>query len=227
NYLTECFKPIIKQIEKISKKRYEKDKNTNQAMRIIADHIKASVFIIADGIIPSNTEQGYVLRRLIRRAIRYGRELNIKNSIKQIADPVFKIYDDYPELQKNKKRILQELEKEEKKFNKTLEKGLNKFKRFVSEKKKLSGKNTFLLYQSYGFPIEMIEEECEKNNIKFSRKEFEKEQKKHQELSRTASAGKFKSGLADSSEATTKLHTAAHLLLKRVEFVLNFLELRP
>ena len=109
DYLTNIFLPIIKQIEKISRKQYEKNK---KAMRIIADHVKAAVFIIADGIIPSNSEQGYVLRRLIRRAVRYEKELNIKNFITQIAGPVFSIYDDYPELRENKKKILQELEKE-------------------------------------------------------------------------------------------------------------------
>jgi len=221
NYLTECFKPIIEKIEELSRKKYEKNK---KAMRIIADHIKASVFIIAEGITPGNTEQSYVLRRLIRRAIRYGKELGIpinKDITTPLTKEIIKIYKDYPNLKKKQKLIIYELNKEEDKFEKTLEKGLNKFKRFISEKKELSGKNTFLLYQSYGFPIEMIEEECKKNDIKFLKKEFEKEQKKHQELSRTASAGKFKSGLADNSEATTKLHTAAHLLLAALRIILK------
>lgn len=213
DYLTDNFKPIIREIEKLSKKNYGKDEETTKAMRIIADHIKASVFIIADGIIPSNTEQGYVLRRLIRRAIRYGNKVSMRNFITQIAEPVFQIYDDYPELKQNKKNILNELKKEEEKFLKTLEKGLNRFKRFTSKKKALSGKDSFLLYQSFGFPIEMIEEECKKQKIKFSKKDFEEACKKHQELSRTATAGRFKSGLADHSDSTTKLHTVAHLLL--------------
>ncbi len=218
DYLTEVFKPIIKEIEKISKRKY---KGNEKPMRIIADHIKASVFIIADGIIPSNTEQGYVLRRLIRRATRYGEKLGIKNFISKIAEPVFRIYDDYRHLQKNKDKIIKELGKEEQKFNRTLEKGLNKFKKFILGKKTFSGKESFLLYQSYGFPIEMIEEECKKNKIAFSKKDFEKEQQKHQELSRTATAGKFKSGLADASEETTKLHTATHLLLAALRIVLK------
>jgi alanyl-tRNA synthetase len=220
NYLTEIWTPIIQKIEKLSGKKYEKNK---KAMRIIADHIKAAIFILSEGIVPSNTEQGYVLRRLIRRAIRYGKELGIPKN-KDITTPLTKeiieIYNDYSKLKKNQKFIIDELNKEENKFEKTLEKGLNKFRKF-SKDKKLSGKEIFLLYQSYGFPIEIIEEECKKNKIEFSKKEFKKEHKKHQELSRTASAGKFKSGLADSSKETTKLHTAAHLLLASLRKVLK------
>ncbi|OGJ12856.1 alanine--tRNA ligase [Candidatus Pacearchaeota archaeon RBG_19FT_COMBO_34_9] len=217
NYLTDCFFPIIENIEEISEKKYDKNK---KAMRIIADHLKASVFIIADGIIPGNTEQGYVLRRLIRRAVIYGNELGIKNFTSKVAEAVFDIYDDYRELTKNKKIILHELEKEEEKFRLTLEKGINQFKKFSSNKK-LSGKESFLLYQSYGFPLEMIEEECKKNKVKFRIEDFEKEQQKHQELSRTATEGKFKSGLSDNSEKTTRLHTATHILLAALRIVLN------
>jgi len=221
DYLTECFYPIIKEIEKISKKKYGKDKEITKAMRIIADHVKASAFIIADGIIPSNTEQGYVLRRLIRRAIRYGKELGMKNFTKHIAGPVFKIYEDYSELKTNKNKILEELEKEEHKFSETIEKGIKIFKNLVSNKKDLSGEDAFLLYQSYGFPVELIEEECKKGKIKFLVENFYEKRKEHQELSRTAAAGRFKSGLSDHSEATTKLHTSAHLLLASLRQILN------
>jgi alanyl-tRNA synthetase len=218
NYLTEIWQPIIKKIEQLSGKKY---KDNEKAMRIIADHIKASVFIIADGVVPSNTEQGYILRRLIRRAIRYGQILGLENFITKIIDSLFKVYDDYPNLLKNKKKILAELKKEEQKFSKTLEKGLNKFKKLTSKKKNLGGEDSFLLYQSYGFPIEMIQEECEKNKIKFDKKRFEEESKKHQKLSRTATMGKFKSGLADNSEKTTKLHTTTHLLLSSLRIILK------
>ena len=218
NYLTEIWQPIIKKIEQLSGKKYN---GNEKAMRIIADHIKASVFIIADGIVPSNTEQGYILRRLIRRTIRYGQTLKLENFTTKIIDSIFKIYDDYPNLQKNKKKIFAELKKEEQKFSKTLEKGLNKFKKLTSKKKNLNGKDSFLLYQSYGFPIEMIQEECEKNKIKFDKKKFEEESKKHQKLSRTATVGKFKSGLADDSQATTKLHTVSHLLLSALRIILK------
>lgn len=219
-YQIELFAPIIEAIEKISGVKYGEDKEATKAMRIIADHVKASVFIIADGVVPGNTEQGYVLRRLIRRATRYGKELNLKNFLSKVALVVFDIYDDYPHLEEKREFILNELEKEEKKFLVTLEKGINQFKKFAANKK-LSGKEAFLLYQSYGFPIEMIEEECRKSKISFDKKDFEEEQKKHQELSRTATKGKFKSGLADHSEKTTRLHTAAHLLLSALRIVLK------
>ena len=219
NYLTECFLPIIKQIEKISKKNY---KNHKKEMRIIADHIKASIFIISNGIIPSNTEQGYILRRLIRRAIRYAQFLGIKeNFTGKLVDFIINIYPDYSELKANRNNILTELEREENKFRKTIERGINIFERITKNKKEISCKDSFLLYQSYGFPIEMIEEECKVRKIKFSRKEFENECKIHQELSRTAAEGKFKSGLADNSEATTRLHTASHLLLAAIRKILK------
>lgn len=218
NYLADMWKPIIKKIEKISKKSY---KGNEKEMRIIADHIKASVFIIADGISPSNTEQGYVLRRLIRRAIRYGKFLQIKNFTKQVAEPVFEIYNDYEHLQKNKNKILEELEKEENKFLETLEKGMNLINKIIQDKKQISGKDAFLLYQSYGFPIEMTEELAMAKGLNVDHHSFEQEAKKHQELSRTATQGKFKSGLADSSEQTTKLHTATHLLAGALRRVLK------
>ncbi len=220
DYLTETFKPIIAQIEKLSKKPYEKNKQDTIAMRIIADHVKASIFILADEIEPSNLEQGYVLRRLIRRAVRYLKKLDIKESITKIAEPVFDIYNDYQEL-KNKKQILEKLEKEEQKFKLTLEKGLNKFKKFTKNKKILSGKQTFLLYQSYGFPFEMTLDLAKENKIKISKSEFEKELKKHQKLSKTATQGRFKSGLADDSNKTTKLHTVTHLLITALRKVLK------
>ncbi|MDP2672771.1 MAG: alanine--tRNA ligase [Nanoarchaeota archaeon] len=218
NYETEVWKPIIKKIESLSGKKY---KGNEKTMRIIADHIKAGVFIISDGIIPGNKEQGYVLRRLIRRAVRYGKELEIRDFITKIAEPVFEIYSDYLNLKENKIKILEELKKEEQKFSQTLEKGLNEFNKLTKDEKKISGTNAFLLYQSYGFPLEMIEEESKKNKIKFSKKEFEKELQKHQQLSQTASAGKFKSGLADTSEKTTKLHTATHLLNEALRTILS------
>ncbi len=221
NYLTGCFLPIINEIEKISGKKYGKDKEATRTMRIIADHMKASVFIIADGIVPGNKEQGYILRRLIRRAVKYKRDLGIKNSLVEIAKPVFEIYSDYENLSKNKEKILNELQKEENKFLETLENGIKVFEKITKDKKEIECKDSFLLYQSYGFPVEMIEEECKKRKIKFSREKFENECKIHQELSRTATSGKFKSGLADNSEKTTRLHTASHLLLAALRIVLK------
>ena len=191
-------------------------------MRIIADHIKASVFIIADGIMPSNIEQGYVLRRLIRRAIRHGRNLNLKNFTKKIAEPIFSIYNDYEILKNNKNKILNELEKEENRFLETLENGIRKFEKIANSNVKLiSGKLAFLLFQSYGFPLEMTKELAKEKNIRVDEKGFNEENKKHQELSRTATEGKFKSGLQDNSESTTKLHTATHILNEALRIVLK------
>jgi alanyl-tRNA synthetase len=218
NYLADMWKPIIIKIESISKKSYE---GNEREMRVIADHIKAATFIIADGIVPGNAEQGYVLRRLIRRAIRHGRNLNMAVFTYKIAEEVFKIYNDYEILQKNKLKILGEFKKEEERFNQTLEQGLKIFKKFTEDKKVLSSKDAFLLYQSYGFPIELILEEATTKGITIDEEGFQKELDKHQTLSRTASAGKFKSGLADNSEQTTKLHTACHLLNQALREVLK------
>lgn len=210
-YLSSAFLPIIKKIEDISGKKYLIETH-KKSMRIIADHIKASVFIISDGIIPSNTEQGYVLRRLIRRAVKCGKELGIKNFIEHVAVPIFEIYDDYEILKKNKNKILEKLKKEETRFLETIEQGMKEFEKLTKDKKQISGKEAFLLYQSYGFPFELTKEIANEKNIKINEREYETELTKHQELSRTATAGKFKSGLADNSDATKKLHTATHLL---------------
>jgi len=225
NYQTSIFLPIIKEIEKISGKNYGQNKETTKAIRIISDHIKAATFILADPktIKPSNTEQGYVLRRLIRRAVRYGRNLGIKgNFTGKIAEKVIPIYPEYEELKNNKKFIIQELSKEESRFNETLEKGLKKFEEIIKVgKKEISGKDAFLLFQSYGFPVEMTQELVKEKGMKININEYNKEFQKHQELSRTATQGKFKSGLADNSEKTTKLHTATHMLNEALRIVLK------
>lgn len=219
DYLTECFKKIIEEIEYLSKKDYKKYK---KEMRIIVDHIKSAIFIISDGITPSNTEQGYILRRLIRRAIRYGHSIGIRENFSyKLVDSVIETYPDYPELSKNRNNLITELEREENKFRQTLERGINIFERITKDKKEISCKDSFLLYQSYGFPVEMIEEECKARKIRFSREEFEGECKVHQELSRTAAEGRFKSGLADNSEETTRLHTTCHLLLAAIRKILK------
>lgn len=225
DYLSECFLPIIQEIEKLSKKKYGKDKEETRAMRIISDHIKASTFILAEKVMPSNTERGYVIRRLIRRAIRYGKTLMMQNNFtKKIAEIVINMYkEDYKELEQNKKFILEEIEKEENRFRETLASGLRFFNKIIENVKdnKISGKDAFLLYQSYGFPLELTKEIVKEKGINVDEKSFNEKYKKHQELSRTASAGKFKSGLADNTEATTKLHTATHLLNQALRIVLK------
>lgn len=222
DYMTEIFLPVIKELEYLSDKRYGLNLEHTRAMRIIADHLRAAVFILAEKIQPSNVEQGYVLRRLIRRAIRYKKQLNIEGKIcKRIAKLFIDYYKDYPELTKNETFILEEIEKEEEKFSKVLEEGLKKFNKIVAGKKEISGKDAFLLYQSYGFPFEMTKELAQERNMKVNEEEFFLMLKKHQELSRQATKGKFKSGLADNSEATTKLHTATHLLNQALREVLG------
>lgn len=218
NYLTEVWKPIINTIEKISQKKYTSHK---KVMRIIADHLKAAVFILAEDITPSNKEHGYVLRRLVRRAIRHAKTLDMKNFTQTIAQSVFAIYPDYDHLKENKTKIIKELQNEEERFNQTLEKGLKLFEKLTKNKKQLSGKDAFLLYQSYGFPIEMTTELAKEKKIKLSIKDFNKELVQHQERSQTASAKKFTSGLSDHSQKTTRLHTATHLLLAALRKVLN------
>jgi len=215
NYLTEIWQPMIKKIEELSGKTYEENK---KAMRIIADHIKAAAFIVNDGITPANSDQGYILRRLIRRAIRHARILGIQNFTTKVAESIYEIYDDY---NLDKEKINKELELEETNFLKTLEQGLKICDKVTCDCTEISGKDAFLLYQSYGFPIEMTEELAKEKNIKLDKEGFNQELKKHQELSRTASAGKFKSGLADNSVQTTALHTACHLLNQVLREVLG------
>ncbi len=224
NYQTGLFCGLIGKIEELSGHRYGENPEVTRAMRIIADHLKAVAFIIGDprGITPSNTDQGYVVRRLIRRAIRYGKQLGIKQNLwtKEIAQVVIGDYQDiYPELSKNQSFILDNFDKEEEKFSQTLEKGLAEFRKISGAK--ISGEEAFRLYQSYGFPLEMTEELAQEGGLKVDKEGFEAEFKKHQDLSRTASAGKFKGGLADAGEETTKLHTAAHLLLAALRQVLG------
>ena len=216
-YETDLFFSIIKKIEEICDKKYNDDK---KSFRIIADHIKASVFLLSEGVSPSNLGQGYIVRRLIRRAVRFGRKIGIekKGWTKEIAEVVIEMYKDvYSELEKNKQFIIDELTKEEEKFELTLEKGLKEFEKL----KNVSGKDAFDLYQTYGFPIEITEELAKEKGTTVDIEEFKKELGKHQDLSRTASAGMFKGGLADNSEQTTKLHTAAHLLLAGLRKVLG------
>jgi len=220
NYLTEIWKPLINEIEHIHHIKYS-GKN-KRIVRIIADHVKAAYFIAAEGIVPSNKEHGYILRKLIRRAhILINKTGGKGDLVAPLLDKVMHIYPDYKHLKEKYKETYKVISEEENKFEDTLDKGLRVFEKLTKNKKQLSGKDSFLLFQSYGFPLEIIKDLCRDKKIKFKEEDFKIELIRHQALSRTASKGKFKSGLVDHSETTTKLHTATHLLLAALRKVLK------
>jgi alanyl-tRNA synthetase len=198
---------LISSIEEITGTKYEKNK---KAQRIIADHVRTAVFAIAAGVYPGNKERGYVLRRIIRRAVRYGRMLGMeKPFLVKVAEAVLESYgENYPILTKMSDEIRATILGEEEKFSLTLSKGLKE----IEKLEKLDGKNAFYLYETYGFPLELTEEIAKDRGQKIDNNLFEQEFTKHKELSRTASSGMFKGGLADSGEQVTKYHTATHLL---------------
>lgn len=202
-----------------------KDKENIKAIKIITDHLRAATFILADprGAVPSNTDQGYILRRFIRRAIRYGKLIGIENNFcSRVSKKVMELYaDEYSHLKIKYQFVLDEIEKEENKFNNTLENGLKEFNRLLETQKELSGKDAFLLYQSFGFPIEMIEELAKEKNIKVDVTGFYEEEKKHKDISRAGAEHKFKGGLAENTEITTRYHTATHLLNQSLRNIIN------
>ncbi len=220
----ETYAPIMDKIREIARIQ-NPDGSQEKSMHIIADHLRAAVFILGDehAIVPSNVDQGYVLRRLIRRAIRHGKLLKIESEfLSELAEIAVKIHrEDYPELSKNKAFIFNELKKEEVRFLNTLAQGLKKFGQIAQGNKKISGDDAFLLFQSFGFPLEMTRELAQENGIAVDEKGFNEAYGKHQDLSRTGAEKKFKGGLADASEETTKLHTATHLLNEALREVLH------
>ncbi len=221
-YENDLLAPLILKIEEISQKKY-KDETNKKPMRIIADHLRAATFLFSDGVMPGNVEQGYVLRRLIRRSIRYGRALQLNELFSaQVAEAVIGVMGDvYPELLLKKQIILKELSKEEEKFSQTLSRGIKEFERLISRNQKISGKEAFFLYETYGFPWELTSEMAKEKGVPVSEEEFKKAALQHQEKSRMGSEKKFSGGLADHSEQVIKYHTATHLLHAALRKVLG------
>ena len=228
NYKSSVWKDVIKKIEEISNLSYDDEQN-KKAMRIIADHIRAVVMISGDdaGIKPSNTDQGYILRRLIRRIIRYAKKLNIdinSNWEQELATLIINQYSKYyTELERNREVILQVLKDEKVKFNRTLEKGLREFEKAINniEGNKINKEIAFRLYDTYGFPIELTEELAKEQGLTVDIEGFKQKFAEHQEKSREGAMQKFKGGLASTGEIETKYHTATHLLNAALKKVLG------
>ncbi|HEY4489118.1 MAG TPA: alanine--tRNA ligase [Candidatus Paceibacterota bacterium] len=218
-FLIDVFSDAVRVLEERSGKKYIE---AQTSFRIVLDHVRAASFMLADGVIPSNTEAGYILRRLIRRAIRHSDALGIEEaSLADVAEGFGKVYEDaYPELANKANFIRTELEKEEAKFRRTLKQGMREFEK-LAKKGSLSGHGAFVLFSSYGFPIEITEELAKERGIEIDVAAFRAEMEEHQAKSRTASEGRFKGGLADHSDVTVRYHTSHHLLLAALRKILG------
>lgn len=241
-YETDLFADAIAKISVLTGLSYDKDEETTRAFRVVLDHVRTATFMIGDekGIAPSNTDQGYILRRIIRRAVRYGRKISLpEGSLSEIAATFVEKYKAvYPELDVNRARIAEELNKEEAKFSKTLQQGLKEFEKcigglerknaFMSAKDPsyvpetvIGGKQAFHLYDTYGFPVEITREMAKERGFGVDLDGYNAAFEEHQSKSKAGSEQKFACGLADHKEATTNLHTATHLLHAALKKVLS------
>ena len=241
-YETDIFENAIRKITELTGREYGKDEETTRAFRVVLDHVRTATFMIGDekGIVPSNTDQGYILRRIIRRAVRYGRKIELpEGSLAAVAETFVEKYKGvYPELEINRARIAEELDKEESKFSKTLQQGLKEFEKcigglerknaFMSQKdpayvpeKVIGGKQAFHLYDTYGFPVEITQEMAKERGYGVDLEGYQAAFEEHQSKSKAGSEQKFACGLADHKEETTRLHTATHLLHAALKKVLG------
>jgi len=228
---SDIYMPIISKLEQLSGLSYKSqdglENEYTKAFRVIADHSRAATFILADGVSPSNKDQGYILRRFIRRLVRFGRKLALNDLFtKEVASCVIDTLEHaYPHLLENREIILEKIEREEVVFNQTLQKGLKELSKIQNalEGQRISGEQCFFIYETYGFPLELTLDELKisDEDAKLITSEFSESEKKHRDLSRSGAESKFKGGLADQSQETTKLHTAHHLMLAAMQHLVD------